>query len=83
METVGQITCSVSKQSALGTLLKMSKLILWDEAPMVNRCAIEAVDKMLKDITDCNLPFEGKVVVFGGDFRQVLPVVRRGKRMTL
>jgi len=68
LETVGQITCSVSKQSALGTLLKMSKLILWDEAPMVNRCAIEVVDKIFQDITDCNLPFGGKVVVLGGDF---------------
>ncbi|KAL6597005.1 hypothetical protein ACP70R_047139 [Stipagrostis hirtigluma subsp. patula] len=29
---------------------------------------------------DCSLPFGGKVVVFGGDFRQVLPVVTRGTR---
>jgi len=27
-----------------------------------------------------NLPFGGKTMVFGGDFRQVLPVVRRGSR---
>ncbi|XP_022856845.1 uncharacterized protein LOC111377923 [Olea europaea var. sylvestris] len=47
---------------------------------MVNRCAIEAVDRMLRDITDCNLPFGGKVIVFGGDFRQVLPVVPRWKK---
>jgi hypothetical protein len=26
------------------------------------------------------LPFGGKIVVFGGDFRQVLPVVRKGSR---
>jgi hypothetical protein len=26
------------------------------------------------------LPFGGKVMVFGGDFRQVLPVVTRGTR---
>jgi ATP-dependent DNA helicase PIF1 len=29
---------------------------------------------------DCDLPFGGKVMVFGGDFRQVLPVVTRGTR---
>uniref|UniRef100_A0A453NCD3 ATP-dependent DNA helicase n=1 Tax=Aegilops tauschii subsp. strangulata TaxID=200361 RepID=A0A453NCD3_AEGTS len=29
---------------------------------------------------ECSLPFGGKVVVFGGDFRQVLPVVTRGTR---
>jgi hypothetical protein len=28
----------------------------------------------------CELPFGGKVMVFGGDFRQVLPVVPRGTR---
>jgi len=27
-----------------------------------------------------DLPFGGKVVVFGGDFRQVLPVIQKGKR---
>ena len=28
----------------------------------------------------CVMPFGGKVVVFGGDFRQVLPVVLRVTR---
>lgn len=72
--------CAVSKQSALATLLKMAKLIIWDEAPMVHCHAIEAVDRLLQDITDCNSPFGGKVVVFGGDFRQVLPVIPNGTR---
>ncbi|XP_022847592.1 uncharacterized protein LOC111370120 [Olea europaea var. sylvestris] len=80
LETIGEVNCSVSKQSALGIMLKMSGLIIWDEAPMVNRCAIEAVDRMLRDITDCNLPYGGKVIVFGGDFRQVLSMVPRGKK---
>ncbi|XP_022851655.1 uncharacterized protein LOC111373369 [Olea europaea var. sylvestris] len=80
LETIGEVNCSVSKQSALGIMLKMSRLIIWDETPMVNRCAIEAVDRMLRDITDCNLPFGGKVIVFGRDFRQILPVVPRGKK---
>jgi hypothetical protein len=34
-----------------------------------------AVDPALKDML-----FGGKVVVMGGDFRQILPVVPRGKR---
>jgi hypothetical protein len=29
---------------------------------------------------DCNESFGGKVVVFGGDFTQVLPIVPRGTR---
>ncbi|KAL6847111.1 hypothetical protein ACP4OV_022964 [Aristida adscensionis] len=44
------------------------------------RQAVETLDRSLQDIMDCNLPFGGKVMVFGGDFRQVLPVVTRGTR---
>ncbi|XP_022862536.1 uncharacterized protein LOC111382728 [Olea europaea var. sylvestris] len=75
LQTSPDMRCSVSKQSALGELLKMTELIVWDEAPMVNKYAFEVLDKMLKDITECELPFGGKVIVCGGDFRQVLPVI--------
>ena len=47
---------------------------------MIDWQAIEALDVMLQDIYECNLPFGGKVVVFGGDFRQVLPLVPRGRK---
>lgn len=80
LETIDDIVCSISKQLALGNLLKISRLIIWDEAPMVNRCAIEAIDKMLTDIDDCSLPFSGKAMVLVGDFCQILPVVSKGKK---
>ena len=35
---------------------------------------------MLQDVTDSQLPFGGKVVVFGGDFQQVFLVVPRTNR---
>ncbi|KAG7946157.1 hypothetical protein I3843_14G024500, partial [Carya illinoinensis] len=70
----------VSKQSVLAKLLRMARLIIWDEAPMSRKQHVEALDKMLRDINDSELTFGGKVVVFGGDFRQVLPVVRKGTR---
>ncbi|CAA0810729.1 Unknown protein [Striga hermonthica] len=73
-------TCRISKQSSLGCLIRESKLIVWDEAPMAKRDAIEALDKALQDLCGCADIFGGKVIVFGGDFRQVLPVVRRGSR---
>ena len=42
---------------------------------------MEALDKSMRDIMDKpDLPFGGKTVVFGGDFRQVLPIVRKGTR---
>ena len=51
---------------------------------MIHRYAFEAVDRTLKDLMKAvdllleEKPFGGKVVVFGGDFRQILPVVIKG-----
>ena len=46
----------------------------------MHRHALDAVDRTLRDITDIDLPFGGKVVVMGGDFRQILPVVPKGTK---
>ncbi|KAL6225029.1 hypothetical protein ACLB2K_003881 [Fragaria x ananassa] len=73
-------TCSIEKQSDLAELIRRSSAIIWDEAPMMNRFAFEALDQTFRDITSLELPFGGKVMIFGGDFRQVLPVVRKGTR---
>ncbi|KAM0899696.1 hypothetical protein ACQ4PT_021133 [Festuca glaucescens] len=72
--------CSFTKQSGTAELLKHVSLIIWDEVAMTKRQAVETLDRSLQDIMECPLPFGGKVVVFGGDFRQVLPVVTRGTR---
>lgn len=52
---------------------------------MTNKFCFEALDKSLKDIIGndnvvCQKNFGGKVVVFGGDFKQILRVVPRGTR---
>ena len=47
---------------------------------MAKRFAIETVDRSLKDIVNSSEPFGGKVVMFGRDFRQVLPMVPRATR---
>ncbi|XP_076914147.1 uncharacterized protein LOC143573051 [Bidens hawaiensis] len=66
--------------------MKQTDLIIWDEAPMIHKHAFEALDRILKDVlkvgnrNSCQHPFGGKVVVFGGDFRQILPVVQNGSR---
>ncbi|CAB4488149.1 unnamed protein product [Rhizophagus irregularis] len=79
-------TCSIKHNSDLASLLQIAKLIIWDEAPMTHRYAFEAVDRTLKDLMKAidplleEKPFGGKVIVFGGDFRQILPVVIKGNR---
>ncbi|XP_027152480.1 uncharacterized protein LOC113752570 [Coffea eugenioides] len=47
---------------------------------MTHKTAIEGVDKMLKDIMSSTELFGSKVIVLGGDFRQVLPVVTKGSK---
>jgi hypothetical protein len=67
--------CKFSKQSDTTDLLYRAPLIIWDEVAMTKRKSVETWDRSLQDIIGCELPFGRKVMVFGGDFRQVLPIV--------
>jgi len=76
--------CSIPVQSDSAELLWETKLIIWDEAPAQHQHYAEAVDRTLRDIMQCpDSPFGGKMVVFGGDFRQCPPVVSRGFQATI
>ncbi|XP_016206186.1 uncharacterized protein LOC107646515 [Arachis ipaensis] len=81
--------CNIKPGSPQAMLLLKAKLIIWDEAPMVSRYCYEVPDKCLGDIMRCSptyskdLPFGGKVVILGGDFRQILPVILRGSRQDI
>ncbi|KAL0336639.1 UNVERIFIED_CONTAM: ATP-dependent DNA helicase PIF6 [Sesamum radiatum] len=66
--------CLFSKQSELSTLIERASAIIWDEAPMANRKAFETVDQTFRDILGVDLPFGGKIMILGVDFRQVLPI---------
>ncbi|CAH9075475.1 unnamed protein product, partial [Cuscuta epithymum] len=82
--TLENSTCNIHQGSELAELLKQTKLIIWDEATMANRFCFEALDRSLNDIInndgDSISPFGGRVIVFGGDFRQTLPVIPGGSR---
>ncbi|XP_021754904.1 ATP-dependent DNA helicase PIF2-like [Chenopodium quinoa] len=71
------LACDVPKQGSLAALIKDAALIIWDEASMARRENIESLDLLLRDLCNPEVPFGGKVVVFGGDFRQVLPILPR------
>ena len=73
-------TLGISEQSNLAELIRRAKLIVWDEAPMNNRFHLEALDRCLQMICRSTLVFGGKPMLLAGDFRQVLPVVKRGSR---
>ncbi|XP_015068757.1 uncharacterized protein LOC107013340 [Solanum pennellii] len=70
----------MSKQSGAAKLIRKAKVIIWDKAPMAKRQTIETVETSFRDIMDIDKPFGGKVMVFGGDFWQVLPVVPKSTR---
>jgi hypothetical protein len=57
-------------------LIREASLIICDEATMMTRYALKALEKILRKIMKNNLPYGNKVVVLGGDFRQCLPVVK-------
>jgi len=72
--------CTIAKDSILHNVLKQTGIIIWDEVPMQHKHAVEALDHTLQDVMKNSKPFGGITVLFGGDFRQTLPVVPRGSR---
>jgi hypothetical protein len=70
--------CGISRNAHLKELIIQTKVIIWDEASMQHRHAIEALDRTLQDILGQDHPFGGLTVLFGGDFWQTLPVIPRG-----
>ncbi|KAH0722503.1 hypothetical protein KY289_005547 [Solanum tuberosum] len=82
-------TCNIKQGTPLANLIVKAKLIIWDEAPMMHKYCFEALDKTLRDIisykdaSKAELPFGGKTVVLGGDFRQILPVIPKGTRQDI
>ncbi|XP_066361401.1 uncharacterized protein [Miscanthus floridulus] len=76
--------CDIKRGTMLAELIQITSLVIWDEALMTHRAAFEALDRTFWDIQSQNcseaahLPFGGKVVVLGGDLRQILPVIEGG-----
>ena len=67
-------------QSKEGQFLRQTDVFIWDEAPMTPRYALEIMDRTLKDIMSNDLLFGGKIVILGGDFRQLLSLLTRSIR---
>ena len=73
---LSEVPSSIKAQSSRAAVLREARLIIWDEAPMSPSEAVDGADALLRDICSDERPFAGKVMVFAGDFRQVLPVMR-------
>ena len=60
-------------------LLRSADVILYDECSMVHHDVADTLERSLRDLMGDPRPFGGKVIVFMGDFKQLLPVVRYGR----
>jgi len=78
--TLPHSTCSISRQSSLTTLIRSAAIVIWDEAPTMHKHVFECVDHTFRDLFQNDQPFGGITFVMGGDFRQILPVVRHGSK---
>ncbi|XP_074356544.1 uncharacterized protein LOC141696284 [Apium graveolens] len=81
LDITAESTCEIKHGTQLAKLLQKTSLIIWDEAPMTHKYCFEALDKILRDLLSTRYdnnrskPFGGLIVVCGGDFRQILPVI--------
>ena len=71
-------TCNFSQSDATGKLMNMTKLIIIDEMTMQHRFIYECLDRSLRDVRKTDKLFGGITVVFSGDWRQCLPIVKHG-----
>ena len=60
---------SISVQSDLAKLIRKAKFLMVDESTLLDRRNFDKMESTLRDVTGCNLPWGGKIVIFSGDFR--------------
>ncbi|XP_024523662.1 uncharacterized protein LOC9648472 [Selaginella moellendorffii] len=73
-------TSDLRENSAPAEVIRRADLLIWDEISMVPVHAFKAVERVLRDIKNCDTEFGGITLVTGGDFRQTLPVLKRARR---
>jgi len=70
---------SVSWQSIHGRRIRAAHILIIDEISMVETRIICQIDKICRDLAESpalkSFPFGGKVVLMGGDWKQLLPIL--------
>ena len=70
-------TLTISGQSNLAKLIRISKLLLIDEATMLDHYMLEALDRTLRDLMrKPDKPFGDKIFILAGDFYQFPQVLQ-------
>ena len=81
--------CNIKANTLSAKIIRETKLFIWDEAPIMSKYVFETVDRTFREIMKSvspeleKIPFGGKIIVFGGDFRQFLPIVPHGNQYAI
>jgi hypothetical protein len=76
LELTENSTSGIERGTLAEQVLKEADVFIIDECSMISRIILNIMDKTLREITrNLSVPFGGKVMIFGGDFRQTLPII--------
>lgn len=75
MHAIDVPVCSIRQGTVLCTVVQETKAIVVDEAPMTDRCAFEAPDRMLTDLMGSIQRIGGVYMLLYDDFRQLCKVI--------
>lgn len=70
-------SCALNSESEKRKL-READVIFIDEGSMLPKKALEIIHETLCDLCENQHPFGNKLVIMGGDFRQILPVLKYG-----
>ena len=59
--------------------MRSNEVVIWDEMSMIHHEVADCVNFSFQDLHANATPFGGKVMVFVGDFKQLPPVIKKGK----
>ncbi|XP_041421549.1 uncharacterized protein LOC121394460, partial [Xenopus laevis] len=63
--------------------IRLAKLLILDECTMASSHLLNTIDKLLRELMDNDIPFGGKLLLLGGDFRQCLAIVPHAMRSAI
>jgi ATP-dependent DNA helicase PIF1 len=65
---------NINTQSAMASVIRMAKLLIWEESVMHNTYMLSAVDASFRDIRNSpNVSFGGMLIVMAGDLYVLCP----------
>ena len=75
--------CNIPKESLRADLLRITEAVIFDECLMTHQHCFEALDHTFQDLRNCRKLFGGLIMVFGGDFQQILLVIPKGSHANI